>query len=306
MTLRDRMLVGNPILNALIPVFDALIAAVNALGSVVFTGEAPHKVDDTADAVLTADSFDLDTVGNLETALDVAYVAHIASTSYHIAADSTNTLTATTVYAKCKALADDLKAKFNLHRVMTASSVHAGSGDANAVTAAAMTTKALGITLLNDIRTMMIAHLANVTTCHGAADTTSMAAVPVALTSTATWTQIAAMADALRAAYVLHVALTAGSVHGAADTTHNPAVAAVGAVQTSVNTYLSELKTDLNAHIILLTSHYVKDDSMKVSAAAATTLATSITLANAIKVAFNDHISRAAEVALTVPTLDEL
>lgn len=305
MSLRDRLTLSNPLLHALVPVLDALIAAVNNLSSVVFIGENPHKANDTADVVTSTTPGDLDQVANLEHEIDVNYVAHIASSTYHLAADSTNTLTATTVYAKVKALAEDLKAKYNLHHVMTASSVHAGSGDTNTVTAATITTKALAITMLNNIKAMMTAHLANVTSCHGAADTTSMAAVPTDLLSTDTWSTIAAMADALRAAYVLHVA-RGTSVHGAADTTHDPAVTAVGSVQTSVDTYLTELKGDFNAHIILLSSHASKDESMKVTAADATTLATSRTLASALKTSFNDHISRAGEAALTVPTLDTL
>lgn len=305
MSLRDRLTLGSPLTHALITILDQLIAAVNTLSAVVLTGDNPHKVDDTADVVTATDPADLDQVGDLEFDIDIKYAAHLGSTTYHLAADSTNTLTATTVYAKVKALAEDLKTKYNLHHVMTGSSVHAGSGDGNTVTAATITTKALAITMLNDIKAMMTAHLANVTSCHGSADATSMASVPADLASTATWTLIAAMADALRVAYVLHVA-RGSTVHGAADTTHDPAVAAVGAVQTSVDTYLTEMKADFNAHIILLSSHATKDESMKVSTADATTLATSRALAKALKEAFNTHISRAAEALLVVSTLDEL
>jgi len=307
MSLRDRLTMGNSLTQALIPILDELISAVNALSETVFVGENPHKVSDSVNTVTVADPADddLDDVADLEHALDVAYVAHIGSTTYHSAADTTNTLTATTTYAKVKALADDLKTQYNAHHVFTSGSVHAGSGDANTVTAAAVSNKATAITLLNDIKTMFNLHCANVTSCHGAADTTNPC-VLADLTSAATWSQIQAMADDLKTKYAAHRVLTAGSVHGGADSTNAVTAGAVGSVQTVVNAYLTELKADLNAHMILLTSHYVKDDSMKVTAAAATTLATSVTLAAAIKAAFNDHISMASEAALTVSTLDEL
>ena len=306
MKLRDRMLVSNPILKDLITIMDALITAVNTLSSVVFTGEAPHKTDDTADVVSAANAGDLDAVVNLEWALDVAYAAHLGSTSYHIAADSTNTLTATTVYAKIKALADELKTKYNAHRVLTSGSVHGGADSTNVVSAAAVSSKATAVTLLNELKTDFNAHIAMTSgSVHGAADATN----PVTLddlTSSSTWTEIAAMADSIRTKYEAHRVLTADSVHGAADSTNTMTASAVGTLQTSINTYLNEFKTDFNAHILFLTSHYTVDQSMKITAANASSLATSVTLINEAKASFNDHISRASEVAMTVPTLDEL
>jgi hypothetical protein len=307
MKMGDRLKISHPLWHAMYDRINRMINMINAIAAIVLTGEAPHKVDDTADEVATADavSGSLDSVGDLEHALDVGYVAHIASTTYHKAADVTNTLTATTVYAKIKALAEDLKAKYNAHHVYTTSSVHAGSGDPNTVTAGTITTKALAIAMLNDIKTMFNLHIINVTSCHGSTGVAD-AVVLADLTVSATWSQIQAMADAIRAAYVAHVA-RGTTIHGAADTAHDPAVAAVGSVQTSVDTYLTELKGDLNAHEKESgTSHYVGDDTMKVTVANATTLATSIALANDIKRSFNDHISREGEVAIgPIPTLDE-
>jgi hypothetical protein len=68
---------------------------------------------------------------------------------------------------------------------------------------------------------------------------------------------------------------------------------------------LNELKGDFNAHIQESgTFHYMPDTSMKVTVANATTAVTSRVLANALKVAINDHISRAAEAALgSLPNL---
>lgn len=307
MSLRDRLTLGSPLTHSMIPILDALIAAVNTLSAVVLLGDNPHKANDTSDVVSSTDPADLDQVADLEFDIGIKYAAHLASTTYHLAADSVNTLTATTVYAKVKALADDLKAKYNLHHVIVTGSpaIHAGAGDPNTVTAGAVSSKATAITLLNDIRAMFNLHCANVTSCHGAADTTNPISA-AALATSATWAEIAARADALRTAYEAHRVLTGGSVHGSADGTNTLSALAVGSVQTSVNTYLTELKGDLNAHIIYLTSHASKDESMKVTVADATTLATSRALAKALKDSFNTHISRTAEASLTVPTLDEL
>lgn len=310
MSMRDRLERGAPPLKDLIEWFDQVTEAVNTLISVTLTGEAPHKANDTANAVSTADastSGGLESVCNLVNEADVDYAAHLASTSYHLAADSTNVMTYKTPAYLVNELGANLKTKYNLHHVYTVSSCHAGSGDPNTVTAStASLSKAAAVALLNDIKAMMVAHCANVTSCHGAADTTSMASVPADLTSVSTWAQCQAMVDALRTAYEAHRVLTAGSVHGAADAANGATVAAVGSLQTVVNNHLTQLKTQFNAHIIYMTSHYVKDDSMAVSTAAATTLATSIALSNALKSSYNNHISRASESGLTVPTLDEL
>lgn len=306
MKLRDRLTTMNPGLHALVAILDVLIQQVNYLTTAVFVGDSAHKANDPypVTAANASSGVGVDSVVDLEQDLDVKYAAHLGSTSYHIAADSTNTLTAKTVYYKIKALADELKAKYNLHHVYTAGSVHAGSGDPNTVTAGDVSSKATSITLLNQIKAMFNLHCANVTSCHGAADTTN----PVVLADllvTATWTQIAAMADAIRTAYEAHRVLTAGSVHGGADATNTMSAAAVGTLQTSINTYLTELKGDYNAHIIYMTSHYKPTGDLAATAANATSLATSITLANQLKLMYNDHISDAAEVNL-VPTLDEL
>ena len=305
MNLKEQMLMGSSYsVRRLVIVLESLIQTVNELSAVVFSGSNPHKVNDTANGI--ADSLsagDLNTVADLEAALAVNYAAHLGSTTYHLAADSTNTLTATSVLAKVNALSNDLKAKYNAHRVRLAS-VHTAADNTNVVDAANATTKATAITLLNQIKAKFNAHCA-LTPAHGAADAVN----PIILADlgvAATWEQIQAMADQLRVSYEAHRVLTAGSVHGAADSTNTMAVAAVGSVQTSVNTLLNELKTDFNAHMSLLTSHAVKDTSMEVTGANSTTLATAIKLANELREKFNDHISRGPEIAMVVPTLDSL
>lgn len=306
MKIRDILNFGVPATRQLVPILDALIAAVNELSAVVFVGENPHLVDDSSNGVSAADAGTLDAVADIEHAIEVGMTAHCASTSVHRAADSTNTpsgFSAASTYAKVKALADDLRTKYNAHRILTASSVHAGADTTNTVVATTIASKATAITVLNALKTAFNAHCGNVTSCHGAADTTNPV-VLADLASTATWSQIQAMVDAIRTGYEAHRVLTSGSVHGSADSTNTAGVAAVGSVQTVVNAWLTECKAKLNAHLILAASHVVLDNSNKVSTADATTLNTSIALANALKAAYNDHITRAGEAALTVPTLD--
>ena len=307
MIIGDRMKRGGPIWKAMYERMNALINMVNALAAIVLTGQAPHTQNDTTNVVTAANaaSGSLDSVGDLEKDLEEQYEAHIASSTHHKAADTTNVVTLTSVYANVKALADELKADYNLHHVYVVSSCHAGAGDPNAVTEADVASKAGAIALLNDIKTQYNLHLANVTSCHGAADTANVEALDD-LESDATWDDIQAMADDLKTNYTAHIALV-DSVHGAADAANGIAADDVGDVQTSVNAFLNELKGDLNAHMAEEgTSHIIADITMKVTKANATTLATSVTLATALKTAFNDHISRAAEVGIgPIPTLDQ-
>lgn len=108
------------------------------------------------------------------------------------------------------------------------------------------------------------------------------------------------LANALRAAYEAHrvnVESPTGSASGAhvvADAT-NAITAPVATDQTTANTLLNEIKTDLNAHMLLAASHYDLGGAggpaatTAVATANATDLATSIALANALLAAFNRH-----------------
>jgi hypothetical protein len=112
--------------------------------------------------------------------------------------------------------------------------------------------------------------------------------------------------DLIRAAYEAHRILVGSSEHGAVDATNTVTATAIGTLQTSINTYLNELKADYNAHLKLMTSHYVRDDTSEVDAAASSSLATSITLATAIKTGYSDHLTRADESSGgAIPPLSE-
>lgn len=113
---------------------------------------------------------------------------------------------------------------------------------------------------------------------------TVSAATNVGLSSTI------ALANALKADYNAHRILTAGSVHGAADST-NATTSADATDLASLITLLNELKTDYNAHRILTAGgvHGAADTTNAITTSNATTLATASALASALKSAYNAH-----------------
>ena len=300
MSIKERMKLAGPIWSEMADRFNQMINLVNALRERVFSGSNPHLQNDGTNVLSVTSSgiYNLDTVVEASHDVRTKYEAHRASGTFHPSADSTNTVTDTSVISDSYALLNELKTDYNAHRVLTAGSVHSGADSVNVVDVANATTKATAIALANQLRSAMLANFANVTSHHIGADSVNIAVIEAvdALTSEATWSEIAALTDALRTAYEAHRQATTG-IHGAADSTNTVSAAAVGAVQTSANSLLNELKTDFNAHIILMTSHVVKDDSMKVEAANASSLATSITLAKELVDAYADHITSADELS---------
>ena len=310
MNFYDRLIKASPTGKIIADIIDEIIDGVNEALSVVTTGLAPHKVNDVTNVITSPDAL---SSGGLDSDIVLAqeeitdYEAHIGSTTYHVAGDTTNVVTEVGVPIEIYAILDELKVNYEAHRVLTAGTVHAGTDAVNTISAADATTKALAVALSNDLRTQFVANFANVTSHHGASDTTGVAAATAVdvLDGDSTWTEIAAAADALRAAYEAHRVLTAGAVHGAADSTNTMTATAVGTVTTALYAGLNELKGDFNAHIQESgTSHYMPDVTMKVTAVNASTAVTSRSLANALKVAINDHLSKVAEAALgSLPNL---
>lgn len=76
-----------------------------------------HKVADSADLTGLSPCVDNTTCIALVLAMATGYETHRASTTYHYTADSTNTLTSTTVttIGQAETVATDLKAKLNAH-----------------------------------------------------------------------------------------------------------------------------------------------------------------------------------------------
>ena len=260
-------------------------------------------MNDTSNAITVANANSLDTVIDLEQQCIDNYETHIGSTAYHLAADSTNVVTELGLAKEAYTLLNELKVDYAANRV-NVTSHHGASDSTNVVTAADATTKATAVTLANDLRTQLNAHMAlTAGSVHGAADATNPV-VLAALATTATWTEIAAMADALRTSYEAHRQRTTSSTHAGADSTNTVTAGAIGTVTTAVYAGLNELKTDLNAHVVEFgTSHAVKDASASVTKANATTTNTAIALVNEMKAVINNHISRADEFS-DIPSLD--
>jgi hypothetical protein len=109
------------------------------------------------------------------------------------------------------------------------------------------------------------------------------------------------IANLLRAAYTAHAADT--GAHLAADAT-NAIAAPVATDQGTVNTLLTEIKADFNAHVALAASHYDLGGAggpaavATVATADATTLGTSVALADALLAAFNRHTIGAPTLTL--------
>lgn len=98
------------------------------------------------------------------------------------------------------------------------------------------------------------------------------------------------LAAAIRVVWLAHFADT--MAHKVADDT--VLAAAVPTDQSTLNTYLNEMKADLNVHVGSTTYHYTADSTNTVSATNASDLSSSLTLVNEIKADLNAHILGAA------------
>lgn len=303
MSLKDRLKTGSPTGTALVPLLDETITKVNELIRKVLGGAAPHLEDDTINTVTVPDASDLDGVMLLSAFLSFSYLFHGMSAVYHLEADGVNYTSGTPTLYFAIQLAIELKGVYNLHHVRTTDDVHAGGDDPNTVTADDPLLNPGGsfvvqfVALWNDIKAKFNLHLANTSSCHGVADEDNVVTLDD-LTVDSTPTEAIAFANDVAEKYMAHIALV-DSVHGAEDT-HNR----IGSItipitnfQTTANAVLNEMKSVFNAHIIYLTSHQVEDLDNEVTAANATSLGTSITLANQIKAKLNDHLIYSDELS---------
>jgi hypothetical protein len=304
--IRDRIQRAGPLWNAMFTRLDELIKGHNELVKIVLQGKNTHETNDATNVISAGNAIDLDSLIDLGQDLITKYEAHIANTTVHVGADSTNVVTELGVAVEIYTLLNEMKVDYEAHRVLTAGSVHAGADATNVISADNATTKATAILLANDLRTQFIANFANVTTHHGA-DGSGDAPTSDALLSTASWTLIASMADELRASYEAHRVNVTGSIHGGADSTNTVTATAIGTILTAALAGPNELKGDFNAHILETGSYHVHSDiSMLEENADGTTLATGMVLVNSLKVNYTDHISYAEEnvAGPIVDTLD--
>jgi len=302
------MKVADPLWRRMRDRFNNLITLANATRAVLI-GLNPHLTDDVTNTAATpalSAVLNAETMRDAQQSLYVAYEAHRASGTYHAAADSTNTMASPPTAKSVYDLLNNLKTKYNAHRVLTGSSVHGAADSTNVVSAADADTKAKAVTLANAIRTEYEAHrILTTSSVHGAADATNAVTV-AAVTSASTWVEIAALADNIRTKYEAHRILTAGSVHGAADNTNSATVAAVGTVDTLDIACANDLKAKVNAHLILVSSHKIVEQTFKVVGADATTSAGALVLTREVLGNYQNHISRAVYAAASAPAVETI
>lgn len=130
--------------------------------------------------------------------MKASYVAHGASATIHAVADAVNLITAADAsdQATSETLANDLKAIYNAHR--TQATVHINDDATNIVTAPNATNLPTLVTLVADLKVQLNAHYA------------MESRLGEAIT----------FANDVAAMYEAHRILTAGPVHGAADSTN--------------------------------------------------------------------------------------
>ena len=194
--------------------------------------------------------------------------AHFASTTIHLIADSTNTITAAaaTNLATAQDLANEIKANYNTHR--SQAGVHVNNDAGNAVAAPNASDLTTLVTLVADIKAKVNAHLAEVSSLEEAI----------------------ALLNGIKDEYNKHRVLIAGGVHGLADGTNIVAVADASDLATCL-ALANDIKAKYEAHRVLIVGnvHTNYDSVNDVTAADATNLATLITLANDLRVQYEAH-----------------
>lgn len=180
-------------------------------------------------------------------------------------------------------LANDVKAKYTTHAASTGNTgAHVAADATNAISAADATNHPTSVTLLGDIKTQMAAHDAQ-SGVHTVNDT-------ITTSSSVNTGVLFDLLNELKTDYEAHRVLTAGGVHGAADSTN--AVTAANATTTATAvTLANDLKTQYEAHRILTASseHGAADSTNVITAADSTDLATVLVLANDLKTQYEAH-----------------
>lgn len=303
----DRMNTADPMWKEMRDRFNGLITGYNGLRYLV-KALNPHKTNDETNTAAEADAA-LDTAEEMRAAhraLEVAYEAHRASTDYHSAADNANGLSAESTPKAVMDLLNDLKAKYNAHRVLVGGppAVHGVADAVNVVNAAAATTKATAITLANQLKAKFNAHIVLTDGVHGHTDALNNV-VYVDAPADATWPEIAALADEIRVNYEAHRVFLDDSCHGAADATNAAAVEAVGVVLTRDYAFINGFKAKFNAHWALSTAHPIIDQSFNIEALDAANLNRAIILTKEAIGDYRAHISRNTVLAM-YPTVEAI
>jgi hypothetical protein len=215
---------------------------------------------------------------------DVALALSGATSTIHkgssvpvVVANATATLTT------LMALANDEKAKVNAHVALTGiGGAHLVADATNVVTSADATDHPTTVTLLTELKTDLEAHDTQAGV-HLNNDTISIAA-------SVGQGVLFDLLNELKVDYEAHRVLTAGSVHGAADST-NVLSAADAADQATAITLANDLRTQYEAHRVLTAAsvHGAEDTTDVITAPVATDLASVLILANDLRAQYEAH-----------------
>lgn len=182
--------------------------------------------------------------------LRVRYLAHIASATFHAAADTTYILGATPAISSFDDAAvelNNIKAQYNLHIAFSSGgSPHPNPDGTNAVTAPNANASNVDtlVTLANQIKSKFNSHRTQ-GTVHSSNDTTNIVAGADVALSTAL-TDGAALPNAIRSSYEAHRAST--TYHDSADGTNTITANTYGTVAQLIALAL-EMYTDIPLHM---------------------------------------------------------
>jgi hypothetical protein len=203
-----------------------------------------HQVGDAVNSVTTGDATNLQTAVRLANVLKDALNTHFTQFDVHGHDDTTNTLAslvAPAVDTDCYPILNDLKAKYNLHRVYTQS--HLAADATNTVTSVNATDNASAFTLANELKVKFNLHLAQ-SGVHVVSDVTNDISSANA-TSAGT---LVTLTTEIQAGYDSHRTQTQGSyhVHGTND--------GVNGVSTAMTELIAHVGTGVNLNKVVLTS----------------------------------------------------
>lgn len=239
----------------------------------------------------TADQATYETdVVTLANAVRSAYEAHRVSTSYHVAADTINVITAPVAsdLASAIVLLNDVKAMYNAHR--TESGVHGLDDTQNVTVAANATGLSSAVLLADELKHDFNLHLLQ-KGVHGLNDVVNIESVADATSIDSA----IVLANTLRTHYTNHRSDTgAGAPYHVATDGVNLLTAPVATNLASLLVLVNDIKAKYNAHIASAVFHTIADAANNVTAANATDDLTAITLVNQIKLKFNTHIAAGA------------
>lgn len=209
------------------------------------------------------------------------YNTHIASTTYHVNADTFNPETGSNAVdlASSITLLTNLAGKYNAH--LTQATIHQINDAINGEVLAPPTTLQTAVAFAHDLQEKFNSHLLQMG-IHGHDDTTNISAAPAAVDLASS----EVLANDLKTRMNAH--FLAAGVHLTNDVTNT--ITLTNAVDLATTIALAnQEKTNFNAHVVSTTYHVVSDTTNAVTAATAVDLPTAETLLNAIQLAYNTH-----------------